>query len=155
MPPRSRAPAARPCSVGRFRATAKNAPASDVFARHGFTKAFEDSADGSTWQLDLGRQSVTTPEWIGVEICFVNETVLLDVRRIAADVLRKTIDEVPADRARATRISGWDSMAHVNLVLAIEQHFDVQFKPEEMLEMLSIELTAMLVEEKLAERGAR
>jgi len=50
-------------------------------------------------------------------------------------------------------VSGWDSMAHVNLVLAIEQHFDVQFKPEEMLEMLSIELTAMLVEEKLAARG--
>ncbi len=52
-------------------------------------------------------------------------------------------------------MSGWDSMAHVNLVLAIEQHFDVQFKPEEMLEMLSIELTAMLVEEKLAARGTR
>ena len=52
--------------AGRFRATAKNAPASDVFARHGFTKV-EDSADGSTWQLDLGRQSVTTPEWIGLE----------------------------------------------------------------------------------------
>jgi acyl carrier protein len=84
----------------------------------------------------------------------VNETVLLDVRRIAADVLRKTLDEVPASGTRDT-ISGWESMAHVNLVLALEQHFDVQFKPEEMLEMLSIELTAMLVEEKLAERGAR
>jgi len=52
--------------AGRFRATAKNAPASDVFARHGFTK-IEDSAEGSTWQLDLKRQSVTTPEWIGLE----------------------------------------------------------------------------------------
>jgi acyl carrier protein len=82
----------------------------------------------------------------------VNETILLDVRRLAADVMKKTIDEVPADGTRDS-VSGWDSMAHVNLVLAIEQHFDVQFKPEEMLEMLSIELTAMLVEEKLAARG--
>ena len=84
----------------------------------------------------------------------MNETVLLDVRRLAADVMKKTIDEVPADGTRDS-VSGWDSMAHVNLVLAIEQHFDVQFKPEEMLEMLSIELTAMLVEEKLAARGTR
>jgi acyl carrier protein len=84
----------------------------------------------------------------------VNQTVLMDVRRIAADVMRKTLDEVPASGTRDT-IAGWDSMAHVNLVLAIEQHFDVQFQPEEMLEMLSVELTAMLVEEKLAAKGAR
>jgi len=84
----------------------------------------------------------------------VNETVLLDVRRIAADVLRKSLDEVPASGTRDT-VAGWDSMAHVNMVLALEQNFDIQFRPEEMLEMLSIELTAMLVEEKLAERGTR
>ena len=75
-------------------------------------------------------------------------TTIEEVRRLAADVMRKTIDEVPADGTRDS-ISGWDSMAHVNLVLALEQHFGVQFKPEEMMEMLSIELTAMLVDEKL------
>lgn len=84
----------------------------------------------------------------------MNETTLLDVRNLAADVLQRSIDEVPADATRDT-LSGWDSMAHVNLVLALEQHFDLQFRPEEMLEMLSIELVAMLVEEKLAARGAR
>jgi len=84
----------------------------------------------------------------------MNEAMLLEVRRIAADVLRKSLDEVPASGTRDT-IAAWDSMAHVNLVLALEQNFDIQFKPEEMLEMLSIELTAMLVEEKLAGRGAR
>jgi acyl carrier protein len=84
----------------------------------------------------------------------MNDRLLLDVRRIAADVLRKTLDEVPASGTRDS-ITAWDSMAHVNLVLALEQHFDVQFKPEEMLEMLSIELTAMLVEEKLTDRGTQ
>lgn len=78
-------------------------------------------------------------------------TTIEEVRRLAADVMHKTIDEVPADGTRDS-ISGWDSMAHVNLVLALEQHFGVQFKPEEMMEMLSIELTAMLVDEKLNAR---
>jgi acyl carrier protein len=83
----------------------------------------------------------------------MNETVLRDVRRLAADLLKRHVDEVPANATRDT-LAGWDSMAHVNLVLAIEQHFDVQFVPEEMMEMLSIELTAMLVEEKLAAKGS-
>ena len=81
-------------------------------------------------------------------------SLLNDVRRLAADILKLTVDEVPATATRDT-LPVWDSLAHVNLVLAVEQHFDVQFLPEEMLEMLSIELVAMLVDEKLSARGAR
>jgi acyl carrier protein len=84
----------------------------------------------------------------------INESLLHDVRRIAADVMKKTLDEVPAAGTRDS-IAGWDSLVHVNLVLALEQHFDIQFRPEEMLEMLSIELTAMLVDEKLQQGSAR
>lgn len=51
--------------AGRYVPSAKNAPASDVFARHGFEKRAE-SAEGSCWELDLTRQSVTTPDWIAV-----------------------------------------------------------------------------------------
>ncbi len=50
---------------GRFSPTAKNAPASDVFARHAFEKR-ADTDTGSTWELDLTRRSVTVPEWIEV-----------------------------------------------------------------------------------------
>ena len=84
----------------------------------------------------------------------MNQAVLLDVRRMLADVLKRSVDEVPADATRDT-LAGWDSLAHVNLVLALEQHFDVQFLPEEMMEMLSVELMAMLVEEKRPARGAQ
>ncbi len=51
--------------IGQFSPTAKNAPASDVYARHAFEKRAETDA-GSTWELDLTRQSVTAPEWIEV-----------------------------------------------------------------------------------------
>jgi len=83
----------------------------------------------------------------------MNASVLNDVRRIAADVLRLPLEGVPASATRDT-VAGWDSLAHVNLVLALEQEFDVQFLPEEMMEMLSIELTAMLVDEKLSARSS-
>ncbi len=68
----------------------------------------------------------------------MNESVLTDVRRIAADVLGQPFDLVTASSTRDT-VPGWDSLAHVNLVLALEQRFDLQFLPEEMMEMLSID----------------
>ena len=37
----------------------------------------------------------------------------------------------------------------VELVVALEQSFSTQFTPEEMTQMLSIELISMLIEEKL------
>lgn len=49
--------------AGRFIPTAKNAPASTVFAAHGFTKRAED-ATGATWELDLTRASIAPPAWI-------------------------------------------------------------------------------------------
>lgn len=78
----------------------------------------------------------------------MNEQVLSTVRRIAADVFQRPPAEITAESTRDT-VVGWDSLAHVNLVLALEQEFGIQFRPEEMMEMLSIELVAMLVDEKL------
>lgn len=77
----------------------------------------------------------------------MNEGILNEVRQIAADVLKQPAAGLPIEANRDT-VPGWDSVAHVNIVLALEQHFDQQFSPEEMLEMLSIELIAMLIEEK-------
>ena len=79
-------------------------------------------------------------------------STLNEVRQLAADILKRPIDEVPVTATREN-VPGWDSMAHLNLVLAVEQHFDVQFLPDEMLQMLTVELVAMLVDEKLAARG--
>ena len=82
----------------------------------------------------------------------MTDSVLERVRSIAADIFTLDLAAVPRSASRDT-VSAWDSVAHVNLVLAVEQQFDVQFLPEEMLEMLSIELVAMLVEEKLGHGG--
>jgi acyl carrier protein len=45
-------------------------------------------------------------------------------------------------------IPNWDSLQHLNLVLAVEQEFNVQFSPEEIEQLLSVELVAALLEEK-------
>ena len=40
-------------------------------------------------------------------------------------------------------------MQHLNLVLAIEQHFNLDLAPEDIEQMLTIELVTLIVEEKL------
>jgi len=81
----------------------------------------------------------------------MNDGTLLAVRQTAADVFGRRLDAVTARDSRDT-IPEWDSIAHVNLVVALEQQFGLQFAPEEMIDMLSIEIIAMLVDEKLAAR---
>lgn len=49
-------------------------------------------------------------------------------------------------------VSNWDSMQHLNLILAIEEEFSISISPEEATEMLNFGLIAMLVKEKIEEK---
>jgi predicted enzyme involved in methoxymalonyl-ACP biosynthesis len=53
--------------VGPFLATAKNAPAKEIYAAHGFHCAKKD-AEQSFWELDLASTRLATPEWIECRI---------------------------------------------------------------------------------------
>ena len=61
--------------------------------------------------------------------------------------------EVPADSLKPGStpedIETWDSIHHLNLVLAFEQEFGIQFEPEEIEQLLSVELIVSMVEEKM------
>lgn len=71
---------------------------------------------------------------------------------IAADVFQVPESSLGAMSSPDT-IETWDSLHHLSFVVALEQEFGVQFSPEEIEELLSIELTAILLEEKRQECG--
>jgi len=60
-------------------------------------------------------------------------------------------EEVLVPSASPDTIETWDSIQHLNLVLAMEQEFGLQFTPEEIEQMLSLELIALLVDERMKE----
>ncbi len=70
------------------------------------------------------------------------------LRGIASDIFGVPAAKITADSSPET-IETWDSMQHLNLVLAIEEKFGVQLAPEEIEEMKSVGAIAALVQKKL------
>jgi acyl carrier protein len=81
----------------------------------------------------------------------MRDSIWHQVRQIASDIFNLPLEAVTPQSSPDT-IENWDSLQQVNLVLALEQTFHLQFRPEEIAEMLNIETIASLVEEKLRER---
>ena len=67
---------------------------------------------------------------------------------MATDVFQVPQSSLGATSSPDT-IETWDSLHHLSFVVALEQEFQVQFSPEEIEQLLSLELTAALVEEKM------
>ena len=74
------------------------------------------------------------------------------VRGIAADVLQVPETAITPE-SRPESIEGWDSVQHLNLVLALEEAFAVQFDPEEIDGMSSIDRIVSVIEGRGALRA--
>ena len=48
-------------------------------------------------------------------------------------------------------IESWDSLNHMNLIIAIEQEFKISFSMGEIVEMLNFELIVLILSEKINE----
>ena len=77
----------------------------------------------------------------------MSEQVFNRVQQIASDVL---LSDVTADSSPET-VESWDSVQHLNLILAIEEEYGFQFSPEEMESAKTVGQLAGLVS---ARRGA-
>lgn len=73
-----------------------------------------------------------------------------NILRILADTLGLSAAELGPDPAMET-LPAWDSVAHLNFVMSLEQEYRVQFTPEEMMALGS----ASAVESALAQKGVR
>ena len=60
------------------------------------------------------------------------------VRQIVAEVFSIPAAEVKLESSPET-VENWDSVGHLNLVLALEQEFHLQFSPTQIETMVSVE----------------
>ena len=75
-------------------------------------------------------------------------SIIEQVLQISADVFNLAPEELTVDSSPAT-IETWDSLQHLNLVLALEESFRLEFDPDEMEQMRSVHAIVRCVQEKL------
>jgi len=68
------------------------------------------------------------------------------VFQVVSQVFGVQIDELREDSSPDT-IQAWDSLKHMNLVLALEEEFGVRFSDEKIMQMLSVGLITEAVQE--------
>ena len=59
--------------------------------------------------------------------------ICTDIREVMADVLNVPIGTIDDDASSET-IASWDSLRHIQLILALEEQLDVQFSETEIVE---------------------
>jgi acyl carrier protein len=76
-------------------------------------------------------------------------TIFEQVRAMTADLFGVPAAQITTESSPET-VAAWDSVQHLNLVLQLEQQFNVSFEPEEMDRMKTIGAVVELVASKLA-----
>lgn len=77
---------------------------------------------------------------------------LTHLQRIFADIFALPEEHITSHTSPET-LEAWDSLQHLNLMLAIEQEFGVQFTPEEMEQLVSVARIAACLESKCPPAG--
>ena len=70
------------------------------------------------------------------------------LKKILSQILRVPQNEITSNSS-PDNISSWDSLQHMNIMLALEQSFGVSFTDEEIVESLSYEIILETLNEKL------
>lgn len=67
--------------------------------------------------------------------------------KIISKIMDVPVEHITEDSSPDT-VKKWDSLQHMNLILALEEEFDVQFSDDEVVEMLSVELILLTLKGK-------
>jgi acyl carrier protein len=69
------------------------------------------------------------------------------VLRIVSEVMNVPMEGLGDDTSPDT-VENWDSLKHMNLILALEEEFQLTFTDEEIVQMLSVEIIIETLREK-------
>jgi acyl carrier protein len=76
-----------------------------------------------------------------------SQQVPSSLRDLFADILEISPDEVTSD-LKAETVESWDSFRHLQLILAVEGEYGVQFDPQRIPELTSVALLQAELEKK-------
>ncbi|HVJ42753.1 MAG TPA: acyl carrier protein [Dongiaceae bacterium] len=73
------------------------------------------------------------------------------IRTVMADVFGIDAGSISEDASQGT-IEQWDSLRHMNLILALEEEFEVRFPEDQIDQLASFKLIALSLDELAADQ---
>lgn len=70
------------------------------------------------------------------------------IKNVLADVLMVDINFITDDASPET-IEEWDSLKQMNIIIALEEEFDIVLSDEEVVEMLNFKLIYNIIKDKI------
>jgi acyl carrier protein len=61
------------------------------------------------------------------------------IKKVMASVFDISVEDIKYDAAPDT-IESWDSLKHMNMIVALEEEFEVEFSNEDIIEMMNYKL---------------
>lgn len=72
----------------------------------------------------------------------------IKIKNVMSSIFDVELDQIN-DTTTQGDLEQWDSMGHMNLVVALEEEFELVFDEEEIIEMMNFKLICLIVSEKL------
>ena len=73
------------------------------------------------------------------------DTLIDEIRQLLADTFGIDVSGVTADTSPET-VEAWESMSHLNLMLALESRFGISIDPEDIASLVSVQAIVDKVE---------
>ena len=73
------------------------------------------------------------------------------LKEVVAKTFKISVDQITDDTSM-DNVENWDSLNHSNLVMALEQEFDISFDALEIIELLNYKLILLTLNEKIPQK---
>ena len=70
------------------------------------------------------------------------------IKKVMSEVLDINIEEI-TDSTSPDLIESWDSLKHMNLIVALEEEFSIEFRDDDLENLLNFKLIKITIEELL------
>mgnify|MGYP005690285923 CR=1 FL=1 len=77
----------------------------------------------------------------------MNNTIKQNIKEVMSLVLEIPNENID-DGSSPDTIESWDSLRHMNLIVALEEKFKIQFTDEEIVEMMSFSIIESIINGK-------
>lgn len=72
----------------------------------------------------------------------------IKIKNVMSSIFDVELDQIN-DTTTQGDLEHWDSMGHMNLVVALEEEFELVFDEEEIIEMMNFKLICLIIAEKI------